>query len=78
MKFKLGDYVMAHVINEFDQKCWVPGIVQTIDQNTQPKVYTILYFNGQEGENTRMELIRINKNSYGFIVNYIRARLGLK
>lgn len=69
---------MASVINEFEQKCWVPGIVQLIDQNSYPKLYTILYFNGQEGENTRVEMIKINKNKYGFIVNYIRARLGLK
>lgn len=33
---------------------------------------------GQEGENTRPELHRINKNTYGFIVNYIRSRLGMK
>ena len=69
---------MASVLNEFEQKCWVPGIVQLIDQNSFPKLYTILYFNGQEGENTRPELIKINKSAYGFIVNYIRGRLGLR
>ena len=68
---------MASVLNEFEQRCWVPGIVQLIDPNSFPKLYTILYFNGQEGENTRPELIKINKSSYGSIVNYIRGRLGL-
>lgn len=69
---------MASVINEFEQSCWVPGIVQNIDQNSYPKLFTILYFNGQEGDNTRPELHKINKNMYGFIVNYIRSRLGIK
>lgn len=69
---------MASVTNEFEQKCYVPGIVQLIDGNSFPKLYTILYFNGQEGENTRPEMIKINKTMYSSIVNYIRARLGLK
>lgn len=73
-----GDYVMASVINEFEQKCYVPGIIQLVDPNSFPKLYTVLYFNGQEGENTRPEMIKINKSTYGSIVNYIRARLGLK
>ena len=38
----------------------------------------IFQYKGQEGENTRPELHRINKNTYGFIVNYIRSRLGMK
>lgn len=75
---KLGDYVMASVINEFEQNCWVPGIVQSIDQISYTKLFTVLYFNGQEGENTRQELYKINRNTYGFIVNYIRSRLGIK
>ena len=57
---------------------YVPGIVQTVNETSYPKFFTILYFNGQEGENIRSELFRINKNNYGFIVNYIRSRLGLK
>ena len=69
---------MASVINEFDHSCWVPGIVQTIETNTFPKLYTILFFNGQEGDNTRPELVKINKSAYGFIVNYIRSMLGMK
>lgn len=75
---KAGDYVMASVTNEFEQKCFVPGIVQLIDPNSFPKLYTVLYFNGQEGENTRPEMIKISKSSYSSIINYIRARLGLK
>ena len=69
---------MASVINEFEQNCWVPGIVQSIDQISYTKLFTVLYFNGQEGENTRQELYKINRNTYGFIVNYIRSRLGIK
>ena len=69
---------MACVINEFEQKCWVPGIVQTIHQHAYPKLFTVLYFNGQEGENTRQELAKITRNAYGFIVNYIRSKMGIK
>ena len=69
---------MASVINEHEERCWVPGIVQFIDHGSYPKMFSILYFNGQEGENTRSELVKINKSGYGFITNYIRAKLGIK
>ena len=69
---------MASVLNEFDQPCWVPGIVQDIEHRTLPKTYTILYFNGQEGENIKTELLKINKSTYGLIVSYIRSRFGLR
>ncbi len=73
---------MAFVINEFKEKCYVPGIVQSkllqTDPKSYPKLYTILYFNGEEGENSRAELIKINRFKYGFIVNFIRSKLGAK
>lgn len=70
---------MACVINEFGERCWVPGIVQTklLSSNQNVKVFKILFFNGQEGENTDTELVRINKYSYGSIVNFIRLKLGI-
>jgi len=74
----LGDYVLASVINEYDQLCWVPGIIQAIDDYAYPKLYTVLYFNGQENENIKLEMVKINKFSYGKIVENIRYRLGLK
>jgi len=77
----VGDYVMASVLNEYDDRCWVPGIIQTklvqIDPRSFPKLFTVLYFNGQEGDNCRAELIKVNKHIYGATVNYIRSRLGL-
>jgi len=83
--FSAGDYVMAKVINEFDEKCWVPGVIQSKMLVNKPcclkcmsvKMFRILFFNGQEGDNAESELIKINKYSYGFIVNYIRAKLGI-
>jgi len=76
---------MAKVINEFDEKCWVPGVIQSKMLINKPcclkcmstKMFRILFFNGQEGDNAESELIKINKYSYGFIVNYIRAKLGI-
>jgi hypothetical protein len=68
---------MANVTNEFNQKCWVPGIVQHVVLDDSQS-YTILYFNGQENENIRRELIRINKKTYCKIVQDIRDRLGLR
>ena len=83
--FSAGDYVMACVVNEFEEKCWVPGIIQAKIIATKPcclkclnvKMYRILYFNGQEGDNSESELIKINKHSYGFIVSFIRSKLGI-
>ena len=76
---------MACVVNEFEEKCWVPGIIQSKLIATKPccmkcmniKMFKILYFNGQEGENTENELLKINKYTYGSIVNDIRNKLGI-
>ena len=70
--------MLASVINEYEELCWVPGIVQSIDDYSYPKVYTVLYFNGQESENIKLEMVKINKREYGSIVENIRYRLGLK
>lgn len=73
-----GDYVMALVVNEFSEKCYVPGIIQFIDTIAQPKLFTVMYFNGTEGFNIRNELISISKNRYALSTNYIRNKLGLE
>ena len=69
---------MAKVLNEFDIPCYVPGVVQLIKSDFHKRVYTILYFNGQEGDNITSELIKISQKAYGHIVNYIRSILGEK
>lgn len=69
---------MASVVNEYEQICWVPGIIQSIEDYTYPKVYSVLYFNGQENENIKLEMVKVSKNTYGRIVENIRSRLGLK
>ncbi len=73
-----GDYVLAQVINELNESCFVPGIIQTINQLSNPKLYRVMYFNGQDGENSRNEIVKINKTTFSFTVNYIKTRLGLK
>ena len=70
--------MLASVINEYDQLCWVPGIIQSIDDYSYPTLFTVLYFNGQENENIKLEMVKINKSSYGRIVENIRLRLGQK
>lgn len=75
--FTLGDHVLASVINEYEQLCWVPGIIQSINDYNYPKLYTVLYFNGQESENIKLEMVKISKSDYGSIVENIRHRLGL-
>lgn len=76
----VGDYVMACVFNEYDDSCWVPGIIQTkllqLERRSK-NLYTVLYFNGQEGDNSRSEIIRIDKHIYGESVSYIRSKLGM-
>jgi hypothetical protein len=69
---------MCRVLNEYDQSSWVPGIIQIIDHSSYQKTFCVLYFNGQEGLNVRSELIKINREMYGQITNYIKAILGLK
>lgn len=69
---------MASVVNEYEQICWVPGIIQSIEDYTYPKVYSVLYFNGQENENIKLEMVKVSKNTYGRIVENIRSRLGFK
>ena len=70
--------MLASVINEYDEICWVPGVIQSIDDYTYPKVYSVLYFNGQESENIKLEMVKINKSSYRRIVETIRTKLGIK
>ena len=54
-----------------------PGIVQFIDHGSYPKMFSILYFNGQEGEKHAIwNWSKSTKSSYGFITNYIRAKTG--
>jgi hypothetical protein len=69
---------MALVINEFKDRCYVPGIIQSIDSLSKPKIFTVMYFNGTEGANVRNEIFSISKSRYGFAVNYIRSKLGLE
>jgi hypothetical protein len=69
---------MAQVINEMNEVCYVPGIVQNINGMVKPKMFRVMYFNGQDGDNTRAELIKINKTTFSFAVNFIKSRLGLK
>jgi hypothetical protein len=73
---KPGDYVMAAVINEFKEKCYVPGIVQSTCVRKTSKTYMVMYFNGIEGMNKRNEVIVITKNRYGLAADFIRNKLG--
>lgn len=67
---------MAKVLNEFDIPCWVPGVIQSIDNFASKKYFVVLYFNGLEGDNFRTELIKISRQKYAEIVNYIRSLFG--
>lgn len=70
-KSKIGDYVMANILNEFDKDCWVPGIVKNIDYTTQPISYHIVYYNGEEGLNIYIQLIKITKSLYFLTKDFI-------
>ncbi|RNA18473.1 von Willebrand factor A domain-containing 3B-like [Brachionus plicatilis] len=70
-KIKIGDYVMANILNEFDKDCWVPGIVQGIDYDTEPVSYHIVYYNGEKGLNIYTQLIKISKARYVLIRDFI-------
>ena len=51
---KQGDYVMANILNENDQECWIPGIVTRVMFYTHKDgfdrlVYTVRFYNNYEG-----------------------------
>ena len=69
---------MARVHNEFQQYCYVPGIVQSINAVAKPKEFLVMYFNGNTGQHVRNQLVLINKNRYGITSNYIKNKLGMK
>jgi hypothetical protein len=68
---------MATVVNEFKEKCFVPGVVQSISVKKSVKLFTVMYFNGIEGINKRNEIIAITKTRYGLLANFLRKKLGL-
>ncbi|CAF0714125.1 unnamed protein product [Brachionus calyciflorus] len=70
-KITIGDYVMANVLDEFDKICWVPGIVEHIDYEAKPIKYHVRYYNGEEGVNIYVQLIKINKERYIYIKDFI-------
>jgi hypothetical protein len=68
---------MANILNELDQDCWVPGIVKSVeyDDLNVTNVYTIIYYNGEEGENVNAQLVRISKATYDLVVEFIMSKL---
>lgn len=76
--FKEGDFVMANIINEFGQDCWVPGIVQFVNYDSEPISYRVLYYNGEEGSNTYTQLIKLSKDQYFNIKDYILLLISKK
>jgi hypothetical protein len=76
-KLKVGDYVMANIMNEHDQDCWIPGIIKSIDYNDADEefVYTVIYFNGEEGQNVNKQLIKIGKFQYHLFTQYLMHKL---
>lgn len=69
---------MANILNEKDQDCWIPGRVKSIEH--QPDgggvcFFKIQYYNGEIGENTNDQLIKISKSQYQMFIDYIMAKL---
>ena len=68
---------MANILNEYDQDCWMPGLVKSIeyDDFNRCDVFTIIYYNGEEGQNTNEQLIKINKSQYDMFVEFFMSKL---
>ena len=73
---KAGDYVLANIMNEFGQDVWVPGLIKSVNYSDidKCKIYTVIYFNGQEGENINKQLIKIKKGQYNMFVENFMAK----
>jgi hypothetical protein len=51
-------------MNEYNENCWVPGVLVKIREIAYPKGFIVQYFNGNLGENHRQELIKMKKNKF--------------
>ncbi len=72
---KVGDYVMAVVLNEYKEKSYVPGVIEAIDTRSFPSLYSVKYFNGVYGGNKRNELVLISKAKFNNVTDYVRRKL---
>ena len=73
-RIREGDYVMCNVINEHDQDCWIPARVFEITsdkKNDQQPIYSVIYYNGLEGQNSVDQVIKINENRFFLFADYI-------
>ncbi len=68
---------MANILNELDQDCWMPGLVKAIeyDEFNRCPVHRIIYYNGEEAENTSEQLVRITKAQYDMFVEFFMSKL---
>lgn len=73
---KVGDYVMANILNENDQDCWIPGKVlhvwfYTGKDGFDRLAYSVQYYNNYEGLNEQEQVIKINKKRYDWYKDYL-------
>lgn len=62
---------MVNIINELDQDCWVPGMVQAIDYDSEPVIYHVLLYNDVKCKKTFAQLLRIDRSQYYQIRDFI-------
>jgi hypothetical protein len=66
---------MCAVRDDDNNECFIPGIVDHIKNQ---KYYVIKYFNGQNGINLISELVKMGREQYDWVVDYIVLKLGMK
>lgn len=62
---------MVNIINELDQDCWVPGMVQAIDYDSDPVIYYVLLYTEVKCKKTFAQLLRIDRDQYYRIREFI-------
>jgi hypothetical protein len=62
---------MVNIINELDQDCWVPGMVQAIDHESDPVIYYVILYNETKCTKTFSQLLKIGRDRYYYIRDFI-------
>lgn len=63
---------MVNIMNELDQDCWVPGMVQAIDHDAKPSpIYYVLLYDESKCTKTYGQLLRISREQYYRIREFI-------
>lgn len=62
---------MVNIVNDLDQDCWVPGMVESINYDHNMESFRIILYNENIVHKTIHQLIRISRDQYYSIRDFI-------